>query len=271
MNEIIGYRGFMYAPSAINVRLQGVRVEWATDTLVATCQLTKTTLRECHESEYAGHTTANIVGGTEYRQVSPECGIYSFKSLIDVLNMNTQWNVVAEVENFGDLVVEHETGYRSSATRIRRLWYLPPNAAEPAAIVSATRALAIQFGCPVEATDWSHLLSPVEYEKWVGIEQVDATRDALTKTTFSADLYALSQFLGGKTWLTLGSQSANTSTSQTLASWSALSSQPPVSQWYPLLYPKPSLSERILEHAGWVFVGLYAAGVALVVGSRWLT
>lgn len=263
-----GYRAYSLDLSLDGMVLQGVRIDWPTAEMTATCSRSNLSLKDCHEAEYERHTPgqhekeaiqqyldAHPDSGLNFEHfLEPLCGIYSYKTLVHLRSGFYRPNVIARVENFGDLVVETEHGYRSAKTRITELFYLPPEDAEAEMTLVVTRYLNRKYGVPVSATSFDRLMHETgEYTAWVGIQQVEATHYML-----NANHGSLTYFKGASSWPTLASLSASTPTSQspfapipqlnmTLTQWSQIS-PPSYSHLEP---PKnPSLLNRYLD---WTF------------------
>lgn len=315
-----GYRAYALQFEPTRIVLSGAKQFWETAELVAQCNRTERPFAKCHESNYEGHGSGypshlrrSLIadGYTEEQLRGPLCGIYSFKTLYGLWDefggdyKPLHWDVIARVENFGDLVVETERGFRSARTRITELFYLPPPGAETAATLVVTRALAQRYEVPVSATSWHHLLadSP-EYADWLGVQQVRATNHIFREVDpqaslvaeyvrlgilppsfigargltpgggFSAQQHSFTRMYGnpgGFSWQTLASPSAPTPTSPNPLSLqsSLLSGMSRAFQNDPYVPPpNPSLPERYLD---WTY-GLphplgFAAFMAPFVGT----
>lgn len=305
--SLTGYRAFRLDFTPTRVGLHGARKPWDAAEMVAVCDYSKLSLAECHAAGYEKHDTlkAHPELAPLYRLVPPErlprehdCGIYSFKSALncwqEAQKWGDDWLLLAEVENYGEIVVETERGYRSSQTRIRELFYLAPARADADTTLLVTRTLARKYGVPVSATSLHRLLeADPEYVDWVGKQQVEATdrllnyhrfilggmvyglvpQGAISSFLGAGSHYTLTNSGGSSTWQTSGSPSAFTPTSLP-SSPSFLSASLSRSPSVPL--PSPSRRERfmdwlLLDSPLWVApvgVGMTSAAiVGLIAGA----
>lgn len=301
-DSLIGYRAYQLDFSLTRVGLRGARKPWDAAEMVAVCDYSKLSLAECHVADYAAHchdpeTRAMYLrAGYAHTNIpqNPSCGIYSYKSMLDCWTAAKEWAgswlLVAEVENFGEMVVETERGYRASQTRIRELFYLPPDGADTETTMIVTRSLARKYGVPVSATAPHIMLqSDPAYVDWVGRQQVEATAYVLNARPLPfgghgtlagqyhhAYINAQNNYIYGTqqgtyTWQTLGNQFVLTPTSLTPGSIpSGLSG----GKWsfQPLSAPLPSPSRRerfldwfLLDSPLWVVPASICGATAPVV------
>lgn len=268
---LIGYRAFLLDFRPARVGLTGVVTPWESAEMEAFCKYSSLSLADCHAAGYAKHDFFEAHPEMKpYRATysdmprEHECGIYSFKSALscwqEMSRWGDEWMVIAEVENYGDLVVETERGYRASKTRIREVFYLAPKEADAETTVLVTRALARKYVVPVTATS-SHLLlkDDPDYVDWVGRQQVEATDRLLRPSPYD---WLMNQIIqGGLTsWQTSGSLSGLTQTSLTLGSSPSI----PSAWTSPLFLSAPPSRSRLERFIDWVMLD---APMPLVVGG----